>query len=120
MDHSPHPQTLPGTTPPPSKSYLWPIFKKKQCRWIDIDICLELFYNHGGICHCTPITGGIMGALDAPLMPPSDAKVSFFNNLLKNLIVAQVLRKKFWCSVPIPKIKFDPPPQGKNALVFIF
>ena len=49
------------------------------------------------------------------------AKVLFFENLVKkNLIVAGVLRKNIWFSVPVPKIKFDPPPQGKNALVFIF
>ena len=47
-------------------------------------------------------------------------KVSFSDNLVKNLIVAGVLRKNIWFSVPVPKIKFDPPPQGKNALVFIF
>ena len=38
----------------------------------------------------------------------------------KNLIAAGVLRNNIWFSVPVPKIKFDPPPQGKNALVFIF
>ena len=44
------------------------------------------------------------------------AKVSFFENLMKNLIAAGVLRINIWFSVPVPKIKFDPPPQGKNAL----
>ena len=34
--------------------------------------------------------------------------------------MAEVLRKNIWFSLPIPKIKFDPPAQGKNALVFIF
>ena len=38
----------------------------------------------------------------------------------KNLTAAGVHRKNIWFSLPIPKIKFDPPPQGKNALVFIF
>ena len=38
----------------------------------------------------------------------------------KNLTVAEVLRKNICYSLPIPKNKFDPPPQGKNALVFIF
>ena len=47
-------------------------------------------------------------------------KVSFFENLMKKLIVAGVLRINMWFSVPIPKIKFEPPPQGKNALVLIF
>ena len=40
-------------------------------------------------------------------------KVSFFDNLVKNLTVAEVLRKNIWFSLPVPKIKFDPPPQGK-------
>ena len=48
------------------------------------------------------------------------AKVSFFNNLVKNLTAAGVLRKNIWFSLLVPKIRFDPPPQGKNALVFIF
>ena len=26
-----------------------------------------------------------------------------------------ILRKYIWFSIPVPKIKFDPPPQGKNA-----
>ena len=47
-------------------------------------------------------------------------KVSFFENLMKKLIAAGVLRINMWFSVPIPKIKFEPPPQGKNALVLIF
>ena len=48
-------------------------------------------------------------------------KMSFFDNFVKeNLTAAGVLRKSIWFSLPIPKIKFDPPPQGKNALVFIF
>ena len=47
-------------------------------------------------------------------------KMSFFDNFMKNLTVAGVLRKNIWFSLPIPKIKFDPPSQGKNALVFIF
>ena len=47
-------------------------------------------------------------------------KVSFFENLVKKLDEAGVLRKNTWFSVHVPKIKFDPPPQGKNALVFIF
>ena len=46
--------------------------------------------------------------------------VSFFDNFVKNLTVAGVFRKDIWFSLHIPKIKLDPPPQGKNALVFIF
>ena len=46
--------------------------------------------------------------------------MSFFYNFVKNLTVAGVLRKNIWFSLPIPKIKFDPPEQGENALVFIF
>ena len=66
----------------------------------------------------TPCHGGCP---TPPMTPPSDAIVSFFDNLLKKLDkTAQVLRKNIWFSVPIPKIKFDPPPQGKIALVFIF
>ena len=29
--------------------------------------------------------------------------------------MAGVLRRNIWFSLPIPKIKFDPPAQGKNA-----
>ena len=39
---------------------------------------------------------------------------------MKNLIVAEVLRIIIWFSVPVLKIKFDPPPLGKSGLVFIF
>ena len=42
-------------------------------------------------------------------------KVSFFENLMKNLIAAGVIIIIIWFSVPVPKIKFDPPPLGKNA-----
>ena len=38
----------------------------------------------------------------------------------EKMTAARVLRKNIWFSLPIPKIEFDPPPQGKNALVFIF
>ena len=38
----------------------------------------------------------------------------------KNLTVAGVLRINIWFSLPVPKIKFDPFQQRKNALVFIF
>ena len=34
--------------------------------------------------------------------------------------MAGVLRINIWLSILVPKIKFDPPPQGKSALVFIF
>ena len=40
--------------------------------------------------------------------------------LKKNFTVAGVLRIDIWFSIPVPKIKFDPPQQGKNALVLIF
>ena len=43
-----------------------------------------------------------------------------FDNLVKNLTVARVFRNNIWFSVPIPKIKFEPPPQGKNALLLHF
>ena len=33
---------------------------------------------------------------------------------------AGVLRINIWLFIPVPKIKFDPPPHGKNALVLIF
>ena len=36
------------------------------------------------------------------------------------MIVAGVLRINIWFSVPVPKIKFDPPLQGKSALELIF
>ena len=45
-------------------------------------------------------------------------KVKIFENLMKNLRVAGVLRINIWFSVPVPKIKFDPPPQGKSAFKF--
>ena len=46
---------------------------------------------------------------------------SFFDNpVKKNLTAAGVLRINIWLFIPVPKIKFDPPPQGKNALVLIF
>ena len=67
-----------------------------------------VFYSHGG------------HASDAPCDAPSDAKVSFFDNLLKKLDSNSSSQKNIWFSVSIPKIKFDPPPQGKNAFVFIF
>ena len=43
-----------------------------------------------------------------------------FENLMKKLIAAGVLRMNMWFSVPIPKIKFEPLPQEQNALVLIF
>ena len=46
-------------------------------------------------------------------------KVSFFENLMKKLIATGVVRKNFF-SLPVPKIKFEPPPQCKSTLVFIF
>ena len=50
-----------------------------------------------------------------------NTKMSFFENLMKNLIVAGVLRINIWFSLPVPKIfKFDPSQQRENALVFIF
>ena len=36
------------------------------------------------------------------------------------MIAAGVIKINIWFSVPVPKIKFNPPPQGKNALVLIF
>ena len=42
-------------------------------------------------------------------------KVTIFENSMKNLIAAGVLRINIWFSVPVPKIKFDPTPQQKNA-----
>ena len=47
-------------------------------------------------------------------------KVTIFENLMKKLIAAGVIKNNIWFSVPVPKIKFDPPPQGQNALVLIF
>ena len=44
-------------------------------------------------------------------------KMSFFDNCVeKNLTVAAVLRKNIWFSLPLPKIKFDLPPEGKNGI----
>ena len=63
--------------------------------------CLELFYGHWGICCCPPpITGASVttpswGALDAPRDAPDDAKVSFFDNLLKKLDSSSSFQKKY-------------------------
>ena len=48
------------------------------------------------------------------------AKVSIFENFVKKIDIGWPLRKNIWFLLPVPKIKFDPPSQGKNALVFIF
>ena len=48
------------------------------------------------------------------------AKVIFGQSCKKNLTAAGVLRINIWLFIPVPKIKFDPPLQGKNALVIIF
>ena len=66
-----------------------------------------------GTSIATPCHGSFGGGIWHPHDTPSDAKVSFFDNLLKNLTAAQVLRKNIWFSIPIPKIKFNPPPQEK-------
>ena len=71
-----------------------------------------MFYSHEGCLSLPPHHGGIMG-VQHPHDTPSDTKASFFDNLLKNLTVAPVFRKNIWISIPIPEIKFDPPPQGK-------
>ena len=44
---------------------------------------------------------------------------SFFDNPVKKT-EAGVLKINIWPFIPVPKIKFDPPPHGKNALVLIF
>ena len=44
----------------------------------------------------------------------------FWTILSENLTVAGVLRINIWLFIPVPKIKFDPLLQGKNALVLIF
>ena len=44
----------------------------------------------------------------------------FFDNPVKeNLTADGILRINIWFSIPVPKIKVDPPTQGKNALVLI-
>ena len=83
--------------------------------------CIVLFLR-------TKITWGCHAALhDAPIMgcqghqTPHDTPMLFFDNLeKKNWTVAGVLRKNIWFSLPVPKIKFDPTPQGKYALMFTF
>ena len=66
----------------------------------------------GGICHCPPPS---QGHLTPSVMPPPPVmpKYHLFDNLVKNLTVVGVLRKNIWFSVLIPKIKFDPSPEGK-------
>ena len=44
----------------------------------------------------------------------------FLTILYKNLAAVGVLRINIWLFIPVPKIKFDPPPHGKNALGLIF
>ena len=41
--------------------------------------------------------------------------VTFWQFCEKNLTVAGILRKNIWFAIPDPKIKFDPPPQGKSS-----
>ena len=48
------------------------------------------------------------------------AKPFFDNPVKKTLTAAGVLRINIWLFIPVPKIKFDPLLQGKNALVIIF
>ena len=48
------------------------------------------------------------------------ATVKFFLQDCQKMTVAGVFMINIWFSIPVPKIKFDPPPQGKNALVLIF
>ena len=50
---------------------------------------------------------------------PNDAKCHFLTIWWENLTAARVLRINM-VSIRIPKIKIDPSPEGKNALVFIF
>ena len=78
---------------------------------------LELLYSHGHLS-LPPCHGGHPLLLPSwgCLMPcdiPSDAKVSFFDNLLKKLDSGSSSQKKIWFSIPIPKIKFDLPHKGK-------
>ena len=46
--------------------------------------------------------------------------IFFLQSCKKNLTLAGVLTINIWLSIHVPKIKFDPTPQGKSALVFIF
>ena len=45
---------------------------------------------------------------------------SFFDNPVKNLTAAGVLRINIWLFIPVPKIKFDPPPHGKMLWCLYF
>ena len=81
----------------------------------------------GGVTGASNTMGGIMGVFPLPNCIFRGRSVSvelcqsyFLTILLKNFTAAGVLRKNIWFSIPVPKIKFDPPPQGKNALVLIF
>ena len=47
-------------------------------------------------------------------------KVTIFENLMKKLIAAGVLRINTWFSIHVPKIKFDPTPQQQNAKKYNF
>ena len=53
------------------------------------------------------------GASQGCVMPSSDAKVSFFDNLLKKLDSGSSSQKNILFSIPIPKIKFDLHHKGK-------
>ena len=58
--------------------------------------CLEWFYSHGGHLLLPPVMGGITGVSNSPHDAPSDAKVSFFDNLLKKLDSGSSSQKKIF------------------------
>ena len=64
--------------------------------------CLELFYGHREHLSLPPIMGSITEASDALCNTPSDAKVSFFDNLLKKLDSCSSSQKKYlvFCTCP--------------------
>ena len=70
-------------------------------------------FNKIDVFHiCFVMDGMTWGASDTSLMSPTMGvsqgcstlpPMLFFNNLVKNLTVAGVLRKKIWFSLPVPK-----------------
>ena len=46
--------------------------------------------------------------------------MTFFDNPIKNLAAVGVLRINIWLFIPVPKIKFDPPPHALGLIFYAF
>ena len=69
----PHPHTLPSTTPLPQNHTYAQYYKNPNVHGY-ISMFRVVLWSWGASV-TAPITGGIMGASDAPMIPPSDTKV---------------------------------------------